>query len=124
MLTIIIAILAVVVAVFLMGLDDNKPYMPLIGVLIIFVAMFVSGWAINEPFYGYKEAVLKEEVALEALDISYELDEKLEIYLVTSNDEMYLFKSNESDNVQTEGKNKVTYVQTDECKTPVLHKPR
>ena len=120
MLTIIIAILAIVVAVFLMGLDDNKPYTPAVGVLIIFVAMFVSCWVINEPFYGYKEAVLKEEIDLQQLDVSCKLEDKTDIYLVTSYNSVYLFKPNESDEVQTEGKNNVTYIQTAECEKPIL----
>lgn len=120
MLTIILVLVVIVIAVFLMGLDGNKPCMPLTGIALIMVAAFVGCWAINEPFYGYKEPVLKEEVALETLNISCKLDWETEIYLITSGDKMYLFKSNESDDVQTEGKDKVTYVQTDECKEPTL----
>lgn len=120
MLTIILVFVVIIIAVFLMGLDGNKPCMPLTGIILIMVAAFVGCWAINEPFYGYKEAVLKEEVALEELNVSCKLDEETEIYLVASRDIMYLFKSNESDEVQTEGRNKVTYIQTVECKNPVL----
>ena len=120
MLTIILGILLLVVALLLIRLDKNKPFMTLIGVILITAVAVVGLWIMNEPFYGYEEAVLKEEITLEALNVSYKLDEETQIYLVTSTDEMYLFKSNERDELQTVGRNKVTYIQTVECKAPVL----
>lgn len=120
MLTIILGVLVVLIALLLFTLDKNKPFMTLIGVILVMVVVIGGSWIIDKPLYGYKEAVLKEEIALEALDISYKLDEETEIYLITSNNEVYLYKTNGSNEIQNAGRNEVTYVQTSECKVPVL----
>lgn len=122
MITIILGMIIIALLVVLVMKFKKFSIIEFFGVLAIVLVMFGMAVITTAPIHGYEERVLSEEIHIAALTIDGVIETNHLVYLSVSDDLVYSYKVKGDAKMSfvNEGKDKVEYIESEECERAVL----